>query len=662
MIDGVVNLVMYRDGVMTLLDNGVMVYSGFDELEYPYFYSDIPLEGKSIVRCQPYNLKVFTGNEYVQQRMYKISYQGYLWPRMLIKEGMHTAEAYVNYLDRRLGADRKIVFTDTLKRYAYVDIEERGAAISWIGVISFYDGAFHDYVWFKTAQEFIKYLADNTITAVLAWNGYSYDYKRISKFVEADEELSFGYKFWWDLTLKLDAMELYAVYMRKGRTSLEKTGTELGLGGKIQHEKSFDEMNDDDLYTYNKRDVELLRDIVETTGILKLNMLVSRETGIKPDKIQPIRMLENLLIMNKFSKEDAVMADNMPGQKAPYEGAIVAGMPGVFNDVVVFDVNSMYPNLIIHADYHGKNEATYYLIRELVKGFLAQRARYKQLLKDTGDSKYDLFQDMYKIFANSVYGAMGNAYFRFYTIDAAAFITKSARDLNMRLRKIVADLGYSVIYGDTDSVFVANAVAKADELEAILNTRIYPLQLKIDKTFVKMLIPMSDDGKIKKKKYAGVTPDGKVLITGFETVRKDWCELTRDTEREVLTMILKNGATVREVETFVNTVTGAIRGVNLERLLFVKSFDPNREYAQDTRTLKVARELDVIDKERAFVFVRYLIGFDGKPIAVAEGDTLEKFRHMVDYRWYVTNQIWKPIKRIETSLGVWKATKLEAWE
>jgi len=44
-----------------------------------------------------------------------------------------------------------------------------------------------------------------------------------------------------------------------------------------------------------------------------------------------------------------------------------------------------------------------------------------------------------------------------------------------------------------------------------------------------------------KKKYALISEDNQMKIRGFETVRRDWCKLSRNLQSEVLGKILKDG-------------------------------------------------------------------------------------------------------------------------
>ena len=50
-----------------------------------------------------------------------------------------------------------------------------------------------------------------------------------------------------------------------------------------------------------------------------------------------------------------------------------------------------------------------------------------------------------------------------------------------------------------------------------------------------------DGGFGAKKKYALLSEDGKIKIRGFETVRRDWCNLAREVQSKIITLVLKEG-------------------------------------------------------------------------------------------------------------------------
>ena len=68
------------------------------------------------------------------------------------------------------------------------------------------------------------------------------------------------------------------------------------------------------------------------------------------------------------------------------------------------------------------------------------------------------------------------------------------------------------------------------------------MHLELEGFFKRGLWVTTRDGKIgAKKKYALIGEDGKMKIRGFETVRRDWCNLARKTQNEIIKKILEDG-------------------------------------------------------------------------------------------------------------------------
>jgi len=68
-----------------------------------------------------------------------------------------------------------------------------------------------------------------------------------------------------------------------------------------------------------------------------------------------------------------------------------------------------------------------------------------------------------------------------------------------------------------------------DELSTV-----YPIRLDIQEHFTAIFFTE------KKKRYAGITDDGEIVIKGLEVRRGDWCALAKNLQSEVISMILKN--------------------------------------------------------------------------------------------------------------------------
>jgi len=117
----------------------------------------------------------------------------------------------------------------------------------------------------------------------------------------------------------------------------------------------------------------------------------------------------------------------------------------------------------------------------------------------------------------------------------------------MNTKNIAEDkLGFSVIYGDTDSIMINTGTTKIPEalemgkrLKQEVNVLYKSLEIEIDGIFKSMLL-------LKKKKYAALivenpgTPNEKITteLKGLDMVRRDWCPLSKDVGNFVLKEIL----------------------------------------------------------------------------------------------------------------------------
>jgi DNA polymerase elongation subunit (family B) len=82
--------------------------------------------------------------------------------------------------------------------------------------------------------------------------------------------------------------------------------------------------------------------------------------------------------------------------------------------------------------------------------------------------QYDLKQNIRKIIMNTVYGVSGNMNLALSILEVAGSTTSSARDLTSNIRDIALNLGFTIVYGDTDSVYVVHK----DNIQPDLDIRI----------------------------------------------------------------------------------------------------------------------------------------------------------------------------------------------
>ncbi|HID16965.1 TPA: DNA polymerase II, partial [Candidatus Bathyarchaeota archaeon] len=245
-----------------------------------------------------------------------------------------------------------------------------------------------------------------------------------------------------------------------------------------------------------------------------------------------------------------------------YRGAVVlAPKPGLHENAAVLDFASMYPNLMmIHnispdtllpsSEEHLKEEIVEipevgHKFKKYPPGFykvvfsnlLAERKKIKEQLSKLNpeSTEYKVLKERekaVKIITNACYGYAGWVGARWYSREVAESATALGRRALKELINAAKRLGLKVIYSDTDSVFVEYEPGKIRKLqEAVL--RSVGVEIKVDKLYDRVVFTEA------KKKYAGLTKDGKLDVVGMEVVRGDWANIAKLAQLEVLKIILK---------------------------------------------------------------------------------------------------------------------------
>ena len=624
----------YKQNNVWFIDgNGNISEYDFGDLEFPYFYSPNKIEYSGIVNVLKEKIKVLYKNGVKEMEVYKYAVASPYIVKAIKEANLENTyiEANIVYLERRLGADGIVEWVKP-RRYAYLDIEADKEKITLIGLIVMNDGKAEDYIYFNTADEFIDYIEKRKIAMLLAWNGKTYDFAVLDKYLDKYE--------YWKRILKVDAMDLYSYFTRSISRALDFVGREEGLGGKL-------DIKTVGLIEYNKRDVELMRDIIENNNLVESFFEIANITGIKPDlnNYRETWIVENYIMKNRKLFNNLYLLDKAGYESAEeYEGAyIFIKEAGIFENVAVYDINSLYPSVFLYEDLN--NECCDYIYkfwRKLIRVFWEYKERYRNVDK----IKYNI----YKVFVNGSYGVFGTPFFRYYDKTIAEFITAKGRETLMKMRDTLEKMGFNVIYSDTDSAFaVVGNIENAERILKYLNKSIFPYEAKIDKYFVRVFFTEDESGKAIKKRYAGLTDDGKIVVVGFEAVRKDWCFLARDTQYKLIEIGLmsadKREAYVKMKEYVRAVKTKLFTGqASLDDLAIVKSFDMEKQYKVKTQTLKAIEQMNLKDSELRIQFVEYFFG-RGNKILVRNTDE-NKLRGMIDYNMYWEKQIKPSAERI----------------
>ncbi|MDD2778904.1 MAG: DNA polymerase domain-containing protein, partial [Candidatus Methanomethylophilaceae archaeon] len=225
-------------------------------------------------------------------------------------------------------------------------------------------------------------------------------------------------------------------------------------------------------------------------------------------------------------------------------GYVHAIKPGLYHWVCVLDFKSMYPSLIISKNIcfttlskdgeivspngvrYLSKERRMGLLPRILKELMEERDRIKTEMKGATDTKEEHYLDglqaAVKILMNTFYGVFASSFYRFTDKSIGSSITAFARNNVKSIISTLTEEGDSIIYSDTDSIFVQSP---AEDLEGSVG---YGKGLadrfsKEEETLVfeKILEPLFTHGK--KKRYVGrvVWPkwEDELLVRGYEIRR-----------------------------------------------------------------------------------------------------------------------------------------------
>ncbi|MGM5487502.1 MAG: DNA polymerase II [Nanobdellota archaeon] len=412
---------------------------------------------------------------------------------------------------------------------------------------------------------------------------------------------------------------------------------------------------------YNLKDSQLVIDILKKTKIIELMIKKSLITGLQLDRVKgSIAALDSLYI-RKAHKHGYVCPNagfDDSGEKI--KGAyVMTPKPGIYENVAVLDFKSLYPSIIrtfnIDPIAHSPdgtivapNNARFRNDEGILPKIIVESWKERDKAKKEKD---EVKSQAIKTIMNSFYGVLANPTCRFYSLEMANAITAFARDIIKETVRIITDKGYTVLYGDTDSVFVD---LRADERQATklgnqvaneINThfreeikrqhdRTSILELEFEKMFRVLILPRIR-GKTggAKKRYAGLLlKDGKeqITVTGMELVRRDWTDLAKEFQMELLKRVFHK----KEVSQYIkDTIKNVRQGKFDHKLVYRKSIRKDLdEYTKTTPPhVKAARKLPLLRSN----IITYLITVNGP-------EPLEKLESEIDYEHYIDKQL-RPI-------------------
>jgi len=582
----------------------------------------------------------------------------------------------------------------------------------------------------------------------------------------------------------IDYIDLYKkfTYTRRESYKLDFIGeVELGLKKMENPYETFREFYTKDwqkFVEYNIRDVEIVDALEHKMKLIELILTMAYDAKCNyGDVFSQVRTWD-CIIYNHLHEQGIQIPQKKENKGRQIEGAYVKEpRPGQYDWVVSFDATSLYPSIIMQYNQspetfvqgvvkdttvRGLLDKKYNLddlkeqdycmtangycytrtkqgvFPEIVQKFFDDRQRYKKLMiaaqkeyEETKNpklkndiSKFNNFQMARKIQLNSLFGAWGNEYFRYYDARIAEGITMTGqyiiqevgKALNDYLNKVVGTNGHDYsFYSDTDSCYISldPLVRKyygnlsrdriIDVLDKICEEKITEAINKscdqlanYTNAFQKKIIfkreAIAERGLwVAKKRYAlnvydneGVRyKDPKLKVMGLEIVRSSTPAPVRESLKEAVRLCLTADETT--LQRFIEHTRGLFNGMEPEEIAFPRSVNGLVKYKSTSDIYGKGTPMHV----RGALMYNHLLDKHGlvkKYEAIQEGEKI-KFLYLkepntirenciafigkipkeldihkyVDYNTMFEKSFIEPLKQIVDGLG-WKTEQTATLE
>jgi DNA polymerase-2 len=429
---------------------------------------------------------------------------------------------------------------------------------------------------------------------------------------------------------------------------------------------------------YARTDARLAYQIVARLNLVQLAWARSRLTGMTPDRVAASIASFDFLYLTELERRGvvapSVRADDSRVHAAQQGGHVLEPVTGLHRNVWVFDFKSLYPSIIrtFNIDplsYVGHPAPDADLIRTAGGAFARTPAILPRMLdelfprreaaKKAGD---DVASNAIKILMNSFYGVLGTPACRFFNPALANAITGTGRELLLWSKAWFEAAGFKVLYGDTDSLFVASraddpawARARGGELAAALNSELgrhigerwrvaSRLELEFEKLYLKLFLPRARHStRGASKRYVGLLGGGnadEVEFIGMEVVRRDWTALAKQVQRELYQRLF----TDQSVDEYLADIVKKVRNGDLDgSLVYRKNLRKDAgEYTATTPPHVAAARKSSQASGRLISYV----------MTTAGAEPLDNVRHPLDREHYVLKQVKPVAEPVLATLGL----------
>ena len=450
----------------------------------------------------------------------------------------------------------------------------------------------------------------------------TYEFQGISQMDYMEVFKKFGYAYGPQESYSLN--NISHVVLGEEKLSYEEHGSLFDLY-KADHQKFID---------YNIKDVELVDRLEDKMGLITLGLTMAYRGGVNYTDVFGTTAIWDSIIFRDLYQNNVIVPFPKDSEKGNYPGGHVKEpYVGMHEHVVSFDLNSLYPSIIMQFNMSPETILNEYspelnvetvlskpninkpdntgiaaggqhfntskqgVLPKIIEEMYSERVtvkkdmlKYQQDLQKAED-KQDIFelqrkislaenrQMSIKILLNSLYGALGNRYFRFFdqriaeaiTLSGQAIIRWGENAINEYLQKLLGSKKDYVITIDTDSLYVGlgdlvnkfNPKNPVDFLDTVSKDKLEPVFIKAYQEFFdkfggienKMVMSrevIADRGiYLAKKRYILNVIDNegvrykvpKIKTIGVEATKSSTPEVCREALKEIFKVIISKEQT-----------------------------------------------------------------------------------------------------------------------
>ncbi|MFA6022816.1 MAG: DNA-directed DNA polymerase [Candidatus Pacearchaeota archaeon] len=483
----------------------------------------------------------------------------------------------------------------------------------------------------------------------------------------------------------------YSQYLQSETLSLNEVANELLGDKKIEYEfKPSSKMKNSDwekFFEYNLHDSVLTYNLIQKAWPdLSEFGKVMQEPLFNVSRDGMSSNVENYIIHNLQKYNEIIESKpehheiSKRREREKYEGAFVLQpIPKLYENIAMFDFTSYWPSIIatfnlslssylgdkkqkdaLEVHLEKSNKYVYFskqkgFFPEMLEEVIKKRKQYKEEYKKSPSPILKARSNAFKLLANASYGYQGFFGARYYCPEASAAATAISRKFIKQVISQSEKAGFKAIYSDTDSIALEmNKKSKSQALEFLkkINSELPGImELELEDFYKRGIWVTTRKGEFgAKKKYALINEEGKMKIRGFETVRRDWCNLARDLQNKVLNKILKDGNEKSALEYTKQIIKEVKERKTPKDQLIIRTQlkKPLSEYIANTPHVTIAKKMieEGIPVDQGMLIKYYIAESNDKKAITRDRAVMPEENKPYDIKYYLEKQLLPAVENI----------------